>query len=125
MSICGLLPPCFFCLFIISASSALSAVTPSVATEPHWGIRGEILAFSAEGESRSVASSAGSPSPLVSLVNSGVRTFRCRVGQASFAETAPLERDEGEYAYAGQLMLQGIPPYQLAYNMKLPGTYAA
>lgn len=37
----------------------------------------------------------------------------------------PLERDEGEYAYAGQLMLQGIPPYQLAYNMKLPGIYAA
>ena len=37
----------------------------------------------------------------------------------------PLERDEGEYAYAGQLMLQGIPPYQFAYNMKLPGTYAA
>ena len=37
----------------------------------------------------------------------------------------PLERDEGEYAYAGQLMLQGIPPYQLAYNMKLPGVYAA
>ncbi|HEX9111487.1 MAG TPA: glycosyltransferase family 39 protein, partial [Terriglobales bacterium] len=37
----------------------------------------------------------------------------------------PLERDEGEYAYLGQLMLQGIPPYQLASNMKLPGTYAA
>lgn len=37
----------------------------------------------------------------------------------------PLERDEGEYAYAGQLILQGIPPYQLAYNMKLPGTYFA
>jgi hypothetical protein len=37
----------------------------------------------------------------------------------------PLERDEGEYAYAGQLMLQGIPPYELAYNMKLPGTYLA
>jgi hypothetical protein len=37
----------------------------------------------------------------------------------------PLERDEGEYAYAGQLMLQGVPPYKLAYNMKLPGTYAA
>lgn len=36
-----------------------------------------------------------------------------------------LERDEGEYAYAGQLMLQGIPPYQMAYNMKFPGTYAA
>jgi 4-amino-4-deoxy-L-arabinose transferase-like glycosyltransferase len=38
---------------------------------------------------------------------------------------SPLERDEGEYAYAGQLMLQGIPPYELAYNMKFPGTYAA
>jgi hypothetical protein len=37
----------------------------------------------------------------------------------------PLERDEGEYAYSGQLMLDGIPPYKLAYNMKLPGTYAA
>jgi len=37
----------------------------------------------------------------------------------------PLERDEGEYAYAGQLILQGIPPYELAYNMKLPGTYFA
>jgi 4-amino-4-deoxy-L-arabinose transferase-like glycosyltransferase len=37
----------------------------------------------------------------------------------------PLERDEGEYAYAGQLMLEGIPPYALAYNMKLPGIYAA
>ena len=36
----------------------------------------------------------------------------------------PLERDEGEYAYMGQLMLQGIPPYKFAYNMKLPGTYA-
>src|SRR5260221_4459267 len=37
----------------------------------------------------------------------------------------PLERDEGEYAYAGQLMLQGVPAYKEAYNMKLPGTYAA
>jgi 4-amino-4-deoxy-L-arabinose transferase-like glycosyltransferase len=36
----------------------------------------------------------------------------------------PLERDEGEYAYAGQLMLEGIPPYSLASNMKLPGSYA-
>jgi len=37
----------------------------------------------------------------------------------------PLERDEGEYAYAGQLILEGIPPYYLAYNVKLPGIYAA
>jgi hypothetical protein len=37
----------------------------------------------------------------------------------------PLERDEGEYAYAGQLILQGVPPYKEVYNMKLPGTYLA
>jgi len=37
----------------------------------------------------------------------------------------PLERDEGEYAYAGQLILEGVPPYELAYNIKLPGIYAA
>jgi len=34
----------------------------------------------------------------------------------------PLERDEGEYAYGGQLLLQGIPPYEFLYSMKLPGT---
>ncbi len=38
---------------------------------------------------------------------------------------APIERDEGEYAYAGQLILQGFPPYSLAYNMKMPGIYGA
>ena len=37
----------------------------------------------------------------------------------------PLERDEGEYAYSGQVLLEGIPPYKLAYNLKLPGIYAA
>ena len=37
----------------------------------------------------------------------------------------PLERDEGEYAYFGQLILQGILPYDIAYNMKFPGTYYA
>lgn len=36
----------------------------------------------------------------------------------------PLERDEGEYAYGGQLLLLGIAPYKLAYSMKLPGTTA-
>jgi len=39
----------------------------------------------------------------------------------------PLERDEGEYAYAGQLLLQGVSPYKAAYNvaLKLPGTCVA
>jgi hypothetical protein len=35
----------------------------------------------------------------------------------------PLERDEGEYAYMGQLILDGTPPYTEAYNMKFPGIY--
>ena len=39
--------------------------------------------------------------------------------------TMPLERDEGEYAYTGQLLLQGVPPFKLAYTMKLPGTCTA
>jgi hypothetical protein len=53
---------------------------------------------------------------LVIILIAGIR-FRLR--------DFPLERDEGEYAYAGQLIIEGIPPYELAYNMKLPGTYAA
>jgi hypothetical protein len=36
--------------------------------------------------------------------------------------STPLERDEGEYAYMGQLLLKGIIPFKEAYNMKLPGT---
>ncbi len=39
--------------------------------------------------------------------------------------SVPLERDEGEYAYAGQLLLKGMPPYLFAYNMKFPGVYGA
>ncbi|GFE57827.1 glycosyltransferase family 39 protein [Geobacter sp. AOG1] len=37
----------------------------------------------------------------------------------------PLERDEGEYAYMGQLLLNGMPPYVHAYSMKLPGVSGA
>jgi 4-amino-4-deoxy-L-arabinose transferase-like glycosyltransferase len=37
----------------------------------------------------------------------------------------PLERDEGEYAYMGQLILKGIVPFTHAYTMKLPGVALA
>jgi hypothetical protein len=37
----------------------------------------------------------------------------------------PLDRDEGEFAYFGQLLLEGVPPYAGAYNLKMPGIYAA
>ena len=56
---------------------------------------------------------------LVSVVVALALYVRLRLADA------PLERDEGEYAYAGQLILQGIAPYRLAYNMKFPGTYYA
>ena len=36
----------------------------------------------------------------------------------------PLERDEGEYAYIGSLLLHGVAPWAEAWNMKLPGIYA-
>jgi hypothetical protein len=59
------------------------------------------------------------------MVDSGGNRFRCRYCHQIRLLGIPLERDEGEYAYAGQLILQGIPPCNLAYNMKFPGTYAA
>jgi len=37
----------------------------------------------------------------------------------------PLERDEGEYAYMGRLILEGGAPYGEAANMKWPGTWLA
>jgi hypothetical protein len=37
--------------------------------------------------------------------------------------SVPLERDEGEYAYIGRLVLQGVTPFEEAYNMKMPGIY--
>jgi hypothetical protein len=36
----------------------------------------------------------------------------------------PLERDEGEYAYAGQQWLRGVPPFVSIYHVKLPGIHA-
>lgn len=35
----------------------------------------------------------------------------------------PLERDEGEYAYFGQVLRDGGTPYVDAHNMKFPGVY--
>jgi len=37
----------------------------------------------------------------------------------------PLERDEGDYAYHAQLLLQGVAPYTEAYEMRPPGVFAA
>jgi 4-amino-4-deoxy-L-arabinose transferase-like glycosyltransferase len=37
----------------------------------------------------------------------------------------PLERDEGGFAYVGQLLLHGFPPYAFANDDELPGVYVA
>jgi hypothetical protein len=57
--------------------------------------------------------------PLLALLATIAGTAAIRLRLLSL----PLERDEGEYAYAGQLILQGHPPYERLYNMKWPGTY--
>lgn len=59
--------------------------------------------------------------PLILLGVILVLTVLLRVRMLS----VPLERDEGEYAYFGQLILDGLSPYQYAYSMKLPGVYYA
>ena len=37
----------------------------------------------------------------------------------------PLERDEGEYAYMAQQLLQGVLPYNESQSMKFPGIFFA
>jgi hypothetical protein len=59
------------------------------------------------------------PTAILVLTIIFVAAVRLRI-----ADT-PLERDEGEFAYAGQLIRQGHIPYNYLYNIKLPGTYAA
>jgi 4-amino-4-deoxy-L-arabinose transferase-like glycosyltransferase len=64
----------------------------------------------------------GALSPLKKLLLLSIILLFVVVVRARLLDV-PLERDEGEYAYMGQLMIQGIPPYHEAYNMKFPGTY--
>ncbi len=75
-------------------------------------------------EQQSAARTHQSPSPWLALA---LLTFALlvAVGVRVRLLDFPLERDEGEYAYAGQLILEGIPPYQLAYSMKMPGIFLA
>jgi len=57
--------------------------------------------------------------PCVVIVAAMAAVFAARIRLLD----VPLERDEGEYGYLGQLILQGVAPYGVAANMKLPGTY--
>src|SRR6185436_7571265 len=35
----------------------------------------------------------------------------------------PLEREEGGFAYMARLILDGVPPYTQAYDIRPPGIY--
>ena len=63
------------------------------------------------------------PRYLVSAIIAAVILFSAAIRVRLL--DVPLERDEGEYAYAGQPILHGWPPCLQAYNMKLSGVYAA
>ena len=65
--------------------------------------------------SRSPGSRSGAPWLALALVVLASLAIRVRLLDV------PLERDEGEYAYVAQLILEGVPPYQQAYTMKFPG----
>jgi hypothetical protein len=54
---------------------------------------------------------------LLALVVTGVIIIRWCLREC------PLERDEGEYAYIGRLLLKGEAPYGVAGNHKFPGAY--
>lgn len=56
---------------------------------------------------------------LLAIVLVGVFVIRWRLREC------PLERDEGEYAYIGRLLLDGEAPYGAAGNHKFPGAYVA
>jgi hypothetical protein len=59
-----------------------------------------------------------------SLIALGVALVFAGVVRARLL-SAPFERDEGEYAVMGQLLLRGEPPFRSVWNMKLPGTAMA
>ena len=80
------------------------------------------ISESAESPERSDGRSSARPDWLVGLgllaVLAGGAALRWRLLDV------PLDRDEGEFAYMAQQMLRGVPPYEAAYAMKLPGIYA-
>ncbi len=62
--------------------------------------------------------------PLVRAVGVGAVLVLAVALRLPFLDL-PLNRDEGEYAYVAQRLLQGVPPYGEAYSLRWPGIYAA
>jgi len=59
------------------------------------------------------------PALCVALALAAVAALRLRL------LAIPLERDEGDFAYGAQRLLEGAAPWAEAYGMRLPGVYAA
>lgn len=59
------------------------------------------------------------PWVALALILAGTASVRFRLLDV------PFDRDEGEYAHIGTLLLHGVPPYVGAYSMKMPGIYVA
>src|ERR1700677_3653351 len=57
--------------------------------------------------------------PLAILICTMLFIIICRLRLLDI----PFERDEGEYAYGGQELLKGIPPFKSIHHVKLPGVY--
>ena len=74
---------------------------------------------------RSIRPPAGQPIGLKAMSWVSILVVLLTVGIRYRLLEVPLERDEGEYAYGGQLILQDLPLYQHLYSMKLPGVYTA
>jgi len=84
------------------------SVSPSSQSKKKGGISSAISAFAGSENFYLLA---------IAIIVAAVSIIRWRLAEM------PLERDEGEYAYFGHLILKGITPYKEAYNMKLPGIY--
>jgi hypothetical protein len=54
---------------------------------------------------------------ILLLIIAATAVLRCHLLEV------PLDRDEGGYAYTGQLVLEGTAPFAGAYDMKMPGLY--
>ncbi len=70
----------------------------------------------------SVPETPGKRAPWAALLALAVILFFFASLRLRLLDT-PLERDEGEYAYTAQIMLDGAAPYVDSHSMKLPGIF--
>src|SRR5215813_14998217 len=90
----------------------------TIAHRPAACQRGRGATWSARPRSRSCDDVVGMAWILTALIMVSAAALRLPLLDV------PLDRDEGEYAYVARLLLDGVPPFTEAHNMKMPGIYA-